>query len=151
MSIEDAPAVPPPGTPTTSHGGGHDNVRPDAATKHGAHSPELVAPIRERHLDALRQRFPKADVTLLGLQATRLAQLELVGLWLDGKGIIRNRRFGTIWPAAEYWAKVASTFERQHERLEAQHPDDGSRTPSLAQITAEYAGNGDGHDEGRER
>jgi hypothetical protein len=96
------------------------NLRPDAATKHGAHSPAQVAPIRERHLAALRERFPAADVTILGLQASRLAVLEMVGVWLDGRGILRNRRTGTVWPAADYWAKTASAFERQHERLEAQ-------------------------------
>jgi hypothetical protein len=92
-------------------------------------APGELGPVRERHLEHLLARFPMADVTILGLQATRLAQLELVGVWLDDRGIMRNRRTGTIYPAADYWAKVASAFERQHERLEAQraststHPD----------------------------
>jgi hypothetical protein len=98
-----------------------ENLRADAALRHGAHSPERIAPAREQHLDTLRERFPDADVTILGLQATRLAILELIGEWLGPRGIIRNRRTGTTWPCADYWAKTASAFERQQERLEAQH------------------------------
>lgn len=110
------------------------------AERHGAYSPSAVAKIKDGYLDSLKAAFPKADVTILGLQATRLAQLELVGAWLDGKGIIRNKRFGTIWPAAEYWGKVASAFERQHERLEAQEREvSGGRrsVPTIAEIMAE--------------
>jgi hypothetical protein len=152
MSIEDVGTVAaeaPSGvtTETGERGHGYDNVHPEASTKYGAHSPEIVAPIRDRNLVVLRERFPSADVTILGLQATRLAQLELVGIWLDSKGgPMRNRRTGTIFPAAEYWAKIASAYERQHERLEAQAASSGDgngRTPTLAEIAAELA-TGDG-------
>jgi hypothetical protein len=132
-------------------GGGRDNVHPLAATTHGAHRAELVAPIRERHLEALRERFPTADVTVIGLQATRLAQMELVGVWLDSKGgPIRNRRTGTIFGAADYWSKLASAYERQHERLEAQAAASGNgAAATLQQIEAEYAA-GNGGDDGGE-
>lgn len=97
---------------------GRANVHPQAARKHGGHSAALLAPIRERHLAWLQERFPTADVAILSLQASRLAQLELVGEWLDDRGIMRNKRLGTTYPAADFWSKVASAFERQHERLE---------------------------------
>ncbi len=109
-------------------------MHPMAATKHGAHSPALLEPVREQHLERLLTRFPQADVTILGLQATRAAQLQLVGAWLDGKGIIRNKRFGTIWPAAEYWGKVALAYERANERLEQQQRE---AAPNPAESLAE--------------
>jgi hypothetical protein len=143
MSIEDREASAAVG-PHVGSTGGRDNVHPLAATKHAGYSKTLIAKRQGAHLDRLREQFPTADVTILGLQASRLAQLELVGEWLDGKGIIRNKRFGTVWPAAEYWGKVASAFERQHERLEAQARETGVPPgQSLAEITAELAGEGE--------
>lgn len=142
-----------PSAPAESprRGGGRDNVHAKAAVTHGAHSAELTAPIRERHLEALRERFPNADLTIVGLQATRLAQMELVGVWLDSKGgPIRNRRTGTIFGAADYWSKLASAFERTHERLEAQAAASGNgAAATLQQIEAEYAA-GNGGDDGGE-
>lgn len=143
-------AVTPDLTPTAAaeKRDGRDNVHPLARLAHGAYSPTVLAPARERHLDALRARFPAADLTILGLQATRLAQLAAVGEWLDGKGSpIRNKRLGTTWPAADYWMRVASAFERQHERLEAQAREAGGTSPhqTLASIAAELeAGDQDG-------
>jgi hypothetical protein len=119
-----------------------------ASTKHGGYSPAQLAPARERHLDALRGRFPLADVTILGLQASRLAVLESVGLWLDGRGVLRNRRTGAIFSAADYWARTAAAYERQHERLEAQAlaaaTGDGAADYREAERRALGAGSADG-------
>jgi hypothetical protein len=117
------------------------NLDPMARLEHGAHSPAKVAAASERHLTALRERFPNADVTILSLQASRLAQLELVGAWLEPRGVIRNTRTGTIYPAALYWWKVASAFERTHERLAEQeravtNPSDRRLADELAEARA---------------
>lgn len=149
-----APSVAPSEAGESRRGGGRDNVHPQAATTHGAHSSALAAPLRERHLAALRERFPNADVTILGLQATRLAQMELVGVWLDERGIMRNRRTGTTYPAADYWARVASAYERQHERLEAaerEHADGGADAYFESERRALAAGNAEATDDGPER
>jgi hypothetical protein len=120
------------------------------ALKHGAHSPAKVAPIRDRHLEALRERFPDADVAMLSVQASRLAIMELIGTWLDSRGILRNRRTGSIYEAAEFWQRTAAAFERRHDALEQQQRERGPRTaPTLESITAEYAGSNGGDDDGR--
>lgn len=138
MSAEDSgngragvPAEVPTGRAETVRGGGRDNVHPLAATKHGAYSKAVTGELQAGHLERLRERFPAADVSVLSLQASRLAQLDVIGAWLAERGIMRNRRTGTIYPAADYWARTASAFERQQERLEAQH-DGASRDPADA-------------------
>lgn len=140
------PAVTPTGSgETAKRGGGRDNVHPQAAKKHGAHSEPEIAPLREAHLVKLRKRFPLADEGVLFIQAERAAQLALIGTFLERKpgasSVIRNRRTTTIWPAREYAAKISSAYERTMERLEAlaREHGDGERAPTLAQIEAEYA------------
>jgi hypothetical protein len=118
-------------------------LRADGAVTHGAHSPARIAPARERHLERLREQFPQGDVTIIGLQATRLAMLDLVADWLGNRGPIRNRRTGTTWPCVDLWAKTASAFERTHERLEHQQRESGGGTANaLGAIEAELASEG---------
>ena len=87
--------------------------------------------------------FPTADVTILGLQAARLAQLELVGAFPWTTAVIRDRRYGAVWPAAGLPREgLRRAFERQgangsNSAREAGAPDPQKR---LAEHLALVAG-----------
>jgi len=117
-------------------------VHPLAATKHGADHEPIVGPLRTAHLERLRVRFPTADDPLLVIEAQRAAILDVLGGYLDRRGLIRNKRTGLVNPALDRWAKTASAFERTYERLEAMHresaADPGERLRAAeARIVAE--------------
>lgn len=87
------------------------------AVKHGAFSEQHVAPLRQARLAELQERFTGVPHTLLEQQAERLAQLELLRDFTDGRGVVRNPRTGEVFAAASFAEKLRSAFERQHDRL----------------------------------
>jgi hypothetical protein len=88
------------------------------AVKHGAKSPALIAPLRDRFLTELRDRFPACDDQLLALQAHRAAQIELLGRFIEERGVIRTRS-GECYNAVRWCDKLSTAYENQHARLMA--------------------------------
>lgn len=128
------------------------NLSPNAAMRHGAHAERDIAPVRTEHLARLRLSFPSADDAVLTTQADRAAQIDLINAYLARRlgvgAVLRNRRTATVWPALEYAAKLASAYERQHERLEAQQRDSRDNPgETLRSIEQEYL-DADGDDDG---
>lgn len=135
------------GKVAAAHPGGENLVEPagpgnSRAVSHGAWSEGLVAPRRERLLGELRVEFPGASERRLIVQAHRLAQLELLGEFADERGVIRSRRTGDVFPAAQLAERIASAFLSEQDRLEAQRDAKGGDRPrqTLAEIEAELAG-----------
>lgn len=91
--------------------------RPDASKTHGAYAEDRIRPHRERHLAELTEAFPSATEAELAIQAQRLAQLELLGAFLDERGVIQLRRRGNVFPAASMAERLAAAFEKQHAML----------------------------------
>jgi hypothetical protein len=94
-------------------------------TQSGALSPTLTAPRRERHLGELRVEFPSVDERLLIVMAQRMAQYELITVWLDDNG---GPGKGEVWNCAQFGEKLASAISNQYERLrelqrQAEHPE----------------------------
>ena len=89
------------------------NLRSTSAVTHGATSEQRIRPLRERYLAELAEAFPSATAPELAIQAQRLAQLELLGAFLDERGVIRHRRRGDVFPAASMAEKLAAAYERQ--------------------------------------
>jgi hypothetical protein len=120
------------------------NLRQNAAVKHGATSEAKVRPLREQYLAELRQEFPNASERRLLIQAHRLGQLELLGIFADERGVIRHRRRGDVFPAAALAERIATSYLAEHDRLEQQEREAGaSNGHSLGAIEAELAGDGD--------
>lgn len=84
---------------------------------HGANSEACVRELREKHLAELVKAFPNASGQELAIQAHRLAQLELLGAFVDERGVIRHKRRGDVFPAASFMDRLAVAFERQHALL----------------------------------
>lgn len=87
------------------------------AVQHGAYSAGAIREAREKHLAELAETFPRASTQELVIQAHRLAQLELLGEFVDQRGVIRHKRRGDVFPAAMFMERVAAAFERQHALL----------------------------------
>jgi hypothetical protein len=122
-------------------------LRNDRAVRHGAHSEQLVAPLRERFLLELRERFNAVDDDLLVVQAHRRAQLELLSAWLDEHGVVRGGKRGEITAAATFAERIASSYERQHERLVALQREAETVDPQAA-LDAYVAGLPNGEEAG---
>jgi hypothetical protein len=103
-----------PGSANLVPPAGPGNLR---AATHGAHSEALVAPLRVRFLERLREQYPAVGEELLRVQAHRAAQLELLTAWTDEHGIVRSARTGEVYGAAVFAERLASAFERQADRL----------------------------------
>ena len=108
------------GTGATARPGGENLIEPagpgnSRALTHGAHSEASIAPIRERHLTALRGQFAAVDERLLSVMAHRMAQYELLTDWLDRNGIVKGR--GEVYGAAVFAERLARNFEAQFDRL----------------------------------
>jgi hypothetical protein len=93
------------------------NLKPTAATTHGAMSGQLIRQATAEHLANLAGQFPHATEAELTLQASRWAQIERLTDYVHMRGLIRNQRSGTVINAADMLVKLSSAFERQHERL----------------------------------
>jgi hypothetical protein len=114
---------------------------------HGANSEALIRPLAEEYLAELAGEFPNASERVLRLQARRLAKLDRLGSYLEGKGEIRHHRRGEVFPASALEESITSAFLSTQAKLEAQHAANGGRPGNtLAQIEAELAGDGDGGD-----
>lgn len=106
------------------------NLRADAATVHGARSEAKLKPSRERYLTELRDQFPAAGEDELIMQASRLAQMDLLQQFLDWRGVIRDRRRGETFPAAQLLASITAAYERrrdilaERERTKGEQPED---------------------------
>lgn len=110
------------GQPQTANAGHANLIAPaeagnDRARRHGAYSEVLVAPLRAQFLEQLRERLPAVPDELLRVQAHRAAQLELLTAWTDEHGIVRSARSGEVFGAAMFAERLASAYERQHDRL----------------------------------
>lgn len=127
------------------HAGSSNLVAPgagnDRAAKHGAYREVGLAPVREAKLAYLRALYPHAPGELLLLQAHRAAQLELIWEWQESHGVIRDKRAGTVYPAALFGAKLASAYENALGRLAELERANSATDPeaALAAVVAELA------------
>jgi hypothetical protein len=120
------------------------NLRNGKTPTHGAQSEVRVRPLRERYLAELAVTYPNATDHELVIQAQRLAQLELLGAFLDERGVIRHRRRGDVFPAASLAEKIASAYERQAAVLAERERQHGKSSPhdALRAIVAELTEGG---------
>jgi hypothetical protein len=95
------------------------NLRPNAATRHGVNVEARLAPLRERYLAEQRRLFPSAGEDEVTIQASRLAQMEVLQDFLDRRGPIRHQRQGQTFAAADLLAKVTQAYERRRDLLAA--------------------------------
>jgi len=109
------------------------------ATTHGVWSETTIAEARTRHLAALRERFPDADETLLALQSSRLARLEVLSDYIDRKGVSALiKRDATPREAALLIARLEQAIERCHARLEGDGQSAGvEAAQSIVDLAAE--------------
>ena len=115
------------------------NLQPRAAAKHHAYDAAALRPARERYQSELSARYPSAGEDEIAIQATRLAQCELLQRYLDERGVVRNRSRGDVFPAALLLAQITQAYERRRDVLaerERERSDDDSET--LESIMAEY-------------
>jgi hypothetical protein len=114
------------------------NLKTTSAIKHGARSEERVRPLRERHVAELAKAFPSATELEVAIQAHRLAQLDLLGAFMDERGVIRHKRRGEVFPAAGLMEKIATSFERQQAiLLERERTKGAPPAQALESILAE--------------
>jgi hypothetical protein len=116
------------------------------ATKSGVKSEMVVAPIRARHLDTLRERFPDEPEPVLWIAASRAARIEVLSGYLDRVGLIQRR--GVLNGAATELTKLETALEKQLAVLAERAKERQSPGNGLAAVLAEIAesGNGDGND-----
>lgn len=112
---------------------------------HGASSEAIIRPLAEAYLAELVKEFPKASERVLKVQARRLAKLERLGVYLDGKGEIRHKRRGEVFPASAHEERISAAYLAEHARLEALYSAGGTTDPhaALAAITAELSEDGE--------
>jgi hypothetical protein len=133
-------------TTATAHPGG-ENLMPPAgpgnsrAVTHGSHSEMVVAPVRERHLDTLRQRFPDEPDPVLWIAASRAARIEVLSEYLDANGLMKR---GEIRSAATELTKLETALEKQLAVLSERAKQRQSPGNDLAAVLAEIAENGNG-------
>lgn len=89
----------------------------DRAAKHGAYREVALAPIRTAKLADLQRLYPHAPPELLLLQANRAAQLELIWMWQENRGVIRDSRHGSIYPAAVFAERLSTAYENALGKL----------------------------------
>lgn len=114
---------------------------------HGASTEALIRPLAEGYLDELAGEFPSASERVLRVQARRLAKLDRLGVYLDGKGEIRHKRRGEVFPASALEEQISAAYLAEHRRLEAREHEAGASKPhqTLASIAEELeAGDQDG-------
>jgi hypothetical protein len=121
------------------------NLKLASNVTHGAHSGALIRQATAEHLTNLIATFPSATQEELVLQATRMAQIERLAAFLEQRGLIRDRRTGAVFAAADLLAKLSTAFERQHAvLLEREQVRRGAGAQSLEDIVAELTADGDG-------
>jgi hypothetical protein len=116
------------------------NLRSTSAVQHGANSEQLIRPLREKYLAELAAAFPNASAAELAIQAHRLAQIELLGAFLDERGVIRHKRRGDVFPAVSMAEKLAAAYERQHAAMrEREQASGGDPQAAIDAIMREIA------------
>jgi hypothetical protein len=91
------------------------------AMTHGVHSEKRVAPLREKHVVALRESYPRLDDRRLVMLADRLARIEAASAWLDGQeGIVRDAD-GEVYAVVKELEKWTTRAEQVLAIVEAEH------------------------------
>jgi hypothetical protein len=95
------------------------------AQKHGIGSERKMAPVREQHAVAMRQRFPKLDDVRLAFLADVLARIDLASAWIDEQGGVVRDKKGEIYNVVaqmDKWqaraAKMLADFEAEFAKPE---------------------------------
>jgi hypothetical protein len=115
------------------------NLKADGTT-HGAYSKTKARDLRIRFVTELSGSYPNATPTELQIQALRLVQLELLSEYLLERGPIKNRRDGSIRPAATALERISAAYERQAALLAERERGAGAPpAESLEAIVAELA------------
>lgn len=86
------------------------------ALTHGTKSERKIAPLRQRHLEKTKRKFPDLDDERAVLLAELLAKVDLAMAYVDRKGIIRSDRTGAVWPVviqAEKWEARAMALLKE--------------------------------------
>jgi hypothetical protein len=87
--------------------------------KHGARTPQLVAPRREQHLAVLRADYPHLDERRLALMADRLARIDLATAWIEKQKSLVYDKQGNVFQVArevEKWAARAEQVLAEAEK-----------------------------------
>jgi hypothetical protein len=85
------------------------NLRPDAAIRHGVYSEAKLAPLRERFAAELSDQFGRlATPDELALAAARRAKREVLNEWLGRRGLLADRRSGTVRAAVQLADRLQS-------------------------------------------
>ncbi len=114
------------------------NLRPNAATKHGAYSTAKLAPLREQFVIELRKAFPSAADDQISLLAHQRAQLAALGEWMDRRGLLANKRRGTVFDAVRLHLQLANSYEKQYAALQAAERErDKDKPPSYFDLRQE--------------
>jgi CRP-like cAMP-binding protein len=115
-----------------------------AAQTHGAFSEELIRGSASAYLAELSREFPGASERVLRLQARRLAKLDRLASYLEGRGEIRNRRTGEVFAASALEERITAAYLVEHARL--QEGERGGPAPhqALDAIVAEITAGKDG-------
>jgi hypothetical protein len=99
------------------------NLKSTNAVKHGTRSEALIQPLAEMYLAELTEEFPLASERVLRLQARRLAKLDRLATYLEGRGEIRHHRRGEVFPASAMEESVTVAFIATQAKLEVQARD----------------------------
>jgi hypothetical protein len=103
-----------------------ENLRPDAAVKHGARSEAIVQELSSGYQRELRERFPAESDYWVTLQARRMAKIKLIGEYLEKRpSIVLNLRTGKLNPAAAEEESLSKALLADLERADARRRDAG--------------------------
>jgi hypothetical protein len=118
----------------------------ERSATHGAYSEELTRATAEQYLAELTEEFPTASERILRVQARRLAKMDRLGTYLEGRGEIRHARRGEVYPASALEEKISAAYLTEHARLEAQQREATTLSPqqALARIVAATTDEEDG-------
>lgn len=108
----------------------------ERSLKHGATSEQRIAPLREKHSDALRRDFDWLDDRRLALLADRLARIESGSAWLAGQGGVVRGDAGEVFPVVDRIEKWSSTAERVLAELWSEDRHRGSASPDVTAYLA---------------
>lgn len=126
-------AVEAPGSPVPKHAQ-RDNKR---SLKHGTRSERMLAPVRDKHVKDLAERYDHIVPERRWLQAHRLAQIDLGAAWLDaGGGVVRDEQ-GRVYDVADKVAKWSGAAETWFQQAESERPS--KKFAALAEFTDENA------------
>jgi DNA-binding transcriptional MerR regulator len=144
LSREEPPAVPVPNIQTADGqpvaGAGPGNLR---AMIHGAHSEKRVAPLREKHVAALANDYPRLDDRRRTLLADRLARIEAASAWLDDQESLVRDENGEVYSVV----KAVETWSTRAEQLLAEIEAEHKQARRFDGLGGYLEGDGDQEDE----